>query len=198
MTFLIILSVIIGSIVGYFVLPDEWYHHTDSIISIGLCLLLLFVGMDMGKQKNIFSEIKKIGRNILIVPIMIGIGSIVGAVVAGHYLGMPLNESSAVGAGFGWYTLSAIMLSDYSPQLSALAFLTNVFREVMAIMLIPLIAKYIGHYEAIAPCGATAMDTTLPIITRYTDSKTAVAAFVSGVILSIAVPFIVPLLIAIP
>lgn len=196
MTWLIMLSVLLGVGFGYFIMPGQWYGYTDSILSVGLCILLLFVGMDIGKHKDIFKQIKKIGWNVLIVPAMIALGSIVGSMVAGMFLGMPFNESGAVGAGFGWYSLSAVLLADYSPTLSAVAFLTNVVREVLAIIAIPFIAKYIGHYEAVAPAGATAMDTTLPIITRYTDSKTAIAGFVSGVILSTAVPIIVPIIIA--
>lgn len=195
MTVLIILAVVLGAVTGYYIFPVEWYAHTDTVLSIGLCVLLLFVGMDMGKQKGLVKQVKQIGVNILIVPIMIGMGSIVGAMIFGSFIGLEINESGAVGAGFGWYTLSAIMLADYSAELSAIAFLTNVIREVLAIVMIPFIAKYIGYYEAIAPCGATAMDTTLPVITRYTDSKTAVAGFVTGVILSGAVPVIVPIMI---
>lgn len=196
MTFLIIGAVILGALTGYFFLPIEWYGYTDTILSVGLCVLLLFVGMDMGKQKDIMKQVKKIGWNVLIVPGMIAFGSIVGAMIFGLFLQMPYNESGAVGAGFGWYSLSAVLLTDYSPTLSAIAFLSNVIREILAILIIPFVAKYVGHYEAIAPAGATSMDTTLPIITRYTDSKTAVASFVSGVILSTAVPIIVPIILA--
>lgn len=195
MTFLIILAVVMGTGVGYFIFPSDWYSYTDTVISIGLCILLLFVGMDIGKQKDLFKQIKKIGANILIIPSMVAIGSIVGAIIFGSFIGIRFNEAGAVGAGFGWYSLSAILLSDYSSELSAIAFLSNVFRELIAIISIPFIAKYIGHYEAIAPSGATAMDTTLPIITRYTDSKTAVASFITGVILSALVPIIVPMII---
>ncbi len=196
MTVIIILSVVIGSLTGYFLFPKELYIYTDYVISIGLCVLLLFVGMDMGKQKGLFKQIKSIGWNIILIPVMIALGSIVGALAVGPFLGLAANESSAIGAGFGWYTLSAIVLADYSSELSTIAFLSNVFREVLAILFMPLIAKYIGYYEAVAPCGATSMDTTLPIITRYTDPKTAVVGFVSGVVLSILVPILVPILIA--
>ncbi|MCF8020090.1 conserved membrane protein of unknown function [Petrocella atlantisensis] len=195
MTWIIMLSVIIGALTGYLVFPSQWYDSTGWVIDIGLCLLLLFVGMDIGKQKNTLAEIKKIGFNILAVPLMIGLGSIFGALVFGHFVGLNYNESGAIGAGFGWYTLSAIMLVDYSSEISALAFLTNVIREVMAILMLPLIAKYIGHYEAVAPCGATAMDTTLPIIARYTTPKVAIVGFVSGVVLSSLVPLLVPIII---
>jgi uncharacterized membrane protein YbjE (DUF340 family) len=165
-------------------------------MDIGLCLLLLFVGIDIGKQKNIDNEIKEMGVPILVIPILIGLGSIVGAMIGGLLLGMPFNESGSVGAGFGWYSLAPVILSDYSSSLSAVAFLSNLIREVLAIITVPFIAKYIGYIEAVAPGGATSMDTTLPIITKYTDSKTAVLAFISGVVLSTLVPIIVPIIIA--
>jgi uncharacterized membrane protein YbjE (DUF340 family) len=39
------------------------------------------------------------------------------------------------------------------------------------------------------------MDTTLPIISKATDGKTAIIAFVTGLILSILVPILVPIFI---
>ena len=63
-------------------------------------------------------------------------------------------------------------------------------------MTIPFIAKYIGRLESIAPAGATAMDTSLPIIAGATDSRTAVVSFITGVVLSLLVPVMVPLMIA--
>lgn len=95
-----------------------------------------------------------------------------------------------------WYSLSAIMITPYSKELSVLAFLTNVCREVFAIVLIPLVAKYIGSEEAIAPSGATAMDTTLPIISKATDARTAIIAFITGFILTLSVPILVTLLLS--
>jgi uncharacterized membrane protein YbjE (DUF340 family) len=68
-------------------------------------------------------------------------------------------------------------------------------REVLAILCIPFIAKYIGDLEAIAPAGATAMDTTLPIISRNTNAKAVIISFITGIILSLLVPVIVPIII---
>ena len=196
MTAFIIIAVLLGILTGYTIFPPELYNITEYIMDFGICLLLLLVGIDIGKQKNIIKEIKKFGLTIVVVPILIAIGSIVGAMIGGLIIDMPINESGAIGAGFGWYSLSSILLIDYSASISALAFLSNVTREVIAIIIIPFIGKYFGHLEAVAPGGATAMDTTLPIITKYTSSKIAVLAFVSGVILSMLVPILVPVIIA--
>ncbi|WP_026894144.1 lysine exporter LysO family protein [Clostridiisalibacter paucivorans] len=195
MSIKIILTVALGIGAGYFVLPDVVFNYTDYVIDIGLCLLLFFVGMDIGRNKEVLQKIKKLGLKILLIPIMIIIGSIAGSVVAGIILGLPFNESSAVGAGLGWYTLSAMMLTGYSAELSALAFISNVTREIIALITIPLIAKYIGDFESIAPAGATAMDTSLPIISSATNPKTAIVSFITGVILSSAVPILVPIFI---
>lgn len=197
MSLQILLSVGFGIGIGYFLLPSSLFSKTDIIIDIGLCLLLFFVGMDIGKQKGTLSKLKKMGFKILLVPLMIIIGSIVGSIAGGLILGMAVNESGAIGAGLGWYSLSSIILASYSMELSAIAFLTNVFREIIALITVPIIAKKIGYLESIAPCGATAMDTSLPIISRSTDSQIAIVAFITGVILSIMVPILVPIMIKI-
>ncbi len=195
MTVIIILTVFLGIAFGYLAFPVDMLPYTDYIMDFGLCLLLLLVGMDIGRQKNVLQDIKQMGFSIVLVPILIALGSIVGAIIGGLVIGMPMNESSAIGGGLGWYSISAVLLSDYSTEISAIAFLSNIMREVIAIIAIPLLAKYIGYMESVAPSGATAMDTTLPIITKYTDSKTAILAFISGVVLSLLVPLLVPLLI---
>lgn len=191
MTLKIIGVVIIGVIMGLFI-PETFYGMTDYMLNIGLCLLLFFVGMDIGKNKDIFKDIKKSGPMFILVPLGVAAGSILGSIILGGALGYPLNESGAIGAGFGWYSLSAIIIAPYSSELSVLSFLTNVIREILAIMSIPIIAKYIGFAEAIAPSGATAMDTTLPIVSKNTNSETAILSFTTGLILSMLVPILVP------
>lgn len=197
MSLSIILTVVAGILSGLFIFPEAFANHIGLIIDIGLCLLLFFVGMDIGRNKEIINQIKSKGYKILLIPFGVALGSIVGSVLGGFALGLPLNESSAIGAGFGWYSLSAIVLSKYSAEVGALAFITNVCREVFALVSIPYIAKYIGKLEAIAPAGATAMDTSLPIISKATDANTAVISFITGVVLSTLVPILVPILISI-
>lgn len=195
MTVLIIGAVIVGVLIGMTVFPGQWIYLTEYVIDIGLCVLLFLVGIDIGKQKNIGKQIRSMGFSILMIPVLAGLGSLLGSALVGLLIQMPIHESSAVAAGFGWYTLSSVILVDYSLELSAIAFLSNVIREVLAIICIPFVAKYIGYMEAIGPSGATAMDTTLPIITRYTSAEYGVVAFVSGVLLSTAVPILVPIMI---
>lgn len=197
MSISILIAVATGILSGLFILPEAFAQHIGIVIDIGLCLLLFFVGIDIGRNKDIVNQIKSNGYKILLVPLGVALGSIVGSVLSGLAIGLPVNESGAIGAGFGWYTLSAIELSKYSAETGALAFITNVWREVIALVSIPYIAKHIGKLEAVAPAGATAMDTSLPVISKATDSNTAVISFISGVTLSLLVPILVPLIISI-
>jgi uncharacterized membrane protein YbjE (DUF340 family) len=193
----IIIAVVSGIFFGLFIFPDSMIQHVGIIIDIGLCALLFFVGIDIGKNKEIVNQIKKLGFKILLVPLMISIGSIVGSIAGGFIIGLPANEAGAIGAGFGWYSLSAVILSKYDAGVGAIAFITNVWREIIALMIIPYVARYIGKLESIAPAGATAMDTTLPVIAGSTDGRTAVISFITGIVLSLLVPILVPAVIAI-
>ena len=190
----ILISVGLGICLGYFALPPSISGATDIVVDAGLMILLFFVGIDIGRHQDVIEKIKKIGFKILLIPFAIICGSLIGGIVGGVILGIPVKYASAVGSGMGWYTLSSILLSNYSTEISTLAFLSNVVREIIALITIPIIAKYIGKYEAIAPAGATAMDTCLPIISSSTDSETSIIAFITGVICTMSVPIIIPLI----
>lgn len=194
MSLKILLSVAVGIGFGYFVLPSGFLEYTGTIIDIGLCVLLFFVGIDLGRQKDILQSVKEIGYKVIFVPTSVIIGGVIGGILGGVVLGIPLNEAGAVGAGLGWYTLSSMMLADYSTELSTLAFLTNVIREIIALIIIPFVAKYIGYLECVSICGATAMDTSLPVISKSTDSNTTIIAFITGVISTISVPIVLPII----
>ncbi len=196
MTIKIFASVIIGALVGYFInLPMEISSNLGSITDIGLLILLFFVGIDIGRQKGILDTIKNMGLRVLLVPVSIIAGSLVGGFLSSFLLGVLPFEGTALGAGLGWYTLSATILTrEGFVVLSTLAFLSNVFREVIALMVMPYVAKKLGYLETVAMAGATAMDTSLPMISSTTDAKTSIIAFVSGVICTSSVPIILPII----
>lgn len=195
-TGIILLSMTAGIIIGYIqVLPQLILKYLDNLSWWLLALLLFLVGIDMG-MTAIWKKIARIGFHILVLPIGVAIGSLIGAVCAGYILKMQLNETTSVAGAFGWYTLSAILLDKlYSPQLGALAFFANVLRELCAFIFIPLFVRYHRPITGIAIGGATTMDTTLVLIDRVAGAEYAAIAFVQGLVLSIVVPFLVPFLV---
>lgn len=192
----IFISIISGIFLGYFFKNNFFTLHADFLITFGLCLLLLFVGIDIGNNKSIFSKLSNFGRKIWLLPIGTIVGSFVGGYLASLVTNRYIGEGIAISMGLGWYSFSAIELSKINIELGSLAFLTNVIREVLAIITVPIVAKYIGHLESVSLGGATSMDTLLPIINKSTSADVSIVAFFTGVTLSIAVPFLVTFSIA--
>ncbi|MGM0420453.1 MAG: lysine exporter LysO family protein [Bacillota bacterium] len=191
----ILLLVGVGIAGGWLLLPGSFLPVLEDITVVSLAVLLLGVGIDIGQNRTIFRQIKALGVRLVIIPLFVALGSILGTVLVGTVLGIAANESAAVGAGFGWYSLSAVMLTDlHSVELGSLAFLTNIIREMLALISIPLVARYISAVAAIAPGGATTMDVTLPLLKETSGEAVLIPAFINGVILSALVPIVVPFL----
>lgn len=192
----IIFSVIIGLICGIFFKNQFILTNIDFLISFGLCLLLFFVGIDIGNNNEIFRHLKSVKKKILFLPFIVILGSLIGGAIASYFITLSLEESIAIASGMGWYSFSAIELAKIDAYLGGIAFLSNVFRELLAIISIPLIAKKIGSYESVAAAGATAMDSVLPVINRCNTADVSIISFYSGLIITISVPIILPFLIS--
>ncbi len=193
----ITVAIIAGVISGFFFRNDFLILNSDKIVSLGLCLLLFFVGMDIGDSGDIFPKLKKFGKKIWFLPMSTIAGSLLGGYIGSMFTTLTMGQGIAVSAGLGWYSLSAIELSKISAELGSLAFLTNVLRELIAIFSVPFIAKYIGSLESVSVAGATAMDTLLPIINKNNSADISIVAFFSGIVLTTAVPFLVTMCISI-
>ncbi len=197
-TFFIVGAVVLGMAAGRFLLPPQASEACGTIIDFGLYLLLFLVGVDMGKQGGVWDSIRQAGFGVLLIPVAVVAGTFAGAVLAGLFLPMGIKDSMAASAGLGWYSLAPTLLEKYSLSVSAVSFLSNVMREIFSILLVPVIARRIGYVEAVAPCGATAMDTLLPMVVSSTSERITVYSFVSGVVLSLAVPVLVSAVVALP
>ena len=187
-------TVIVGMLLGYF---TKSYINFDIslLIQFGLYLLLFFIGIDIGKNDNILNDLKKLNKKVLFLPFITIISSLAGGAVASILLSLSVGESVAISAGMGWYSFSAIELSKISVELGGIAFLSNIFRELLAIFLIPIIAKKIGSFESVSVAGATAMDSVLPIINRSNPAEISIISFYSGLVISIIVPILIPILV---
>lgn len=194
MTKWIIGAVLGGILAGYFFIPETLAAYSGSVITVGLCLILFLVGVDMGKQGNVWQDIKAAGFKVLLIPVAVAVGTVGFAAIGSIFLPLTVRETMAASAGLGWYSLAPMLLSPYSATLSAIAFLSNVMREVGSILLIPVVARRLGFIECVSLPGAAAMDTVLPVVVGATHERITIYSFVSGVILSFAVPVLVPLI----
>ncbi|MCD1296169.1 hypothetical protein CUJ83_14290 [Methanocella sp. CWC-04] len=195
MILIILFALALGILLGVFdLIPCFFTPYLDTLLTVMLCMLMFVIGVDMSQNKTVAAEIKRMGIKIVLLPLFIAAGSIVGALCISCVTNVAPTYAMAIGAGFGWYTLSGVMLTSLvGADIGTMALLSNVFREVLAFMLVPVVVKYLGKISAIAPGGATSMDTTLPVVVKYAGSEMSVIAFISGIVLSLLVMVLVPL-----
>lgn len=192
----VLLALAIGIIAGLSgLVPGAVSSNLDTLLTAMLCLLLFVIGVDLSQNGNIVAEIRRMGVKMLLVPLLIAAGSIAGALAVSLAIGLTPAYGMAIGAGFGWYSLSGILLTaTVGADVGTMALLSNVFREMLSIILLPFVVRYFGKMASVAPGGATTMDTTLPFVVRYAGGEMSVLAFVSGVVLSLLVVVLVPAL----
>ena len=183
---------VVGSAGG--VLPP--FFHEPDLATFILFLLLFLVGIGIGSNPQTRRLLRQARLRVLLVPLTIVLGTLLGAGACSLLLAdVGGREALAVGAGFGYYSLSSIMITElYGQQLGVVALLANILREILTLLLTPILARYCGKLAPIASGGATAMDTTLPIISRFLSQEYALVALFSGVVLTVAVPVLVTLI----
>ncbi|MBN2663255.1 MAG: lysine exporter LysO family protein [Bacteroidales bacterium] len=183
---------IAGVLSAYFkIIPSEIIELDFSYYA--LMFLMLLVGIATGINSKTWETLKKAKFTILLVPLSAIIGTCIGVSIISLVLPtISLKDSLAVGSGFGYYSLSSILISNIKGDiLGVTALLSNIIREIFTLLFTPLIAKYFGKIAPIAVGGATSMDTTLPIITKYVGAEFAIISIFSGTVLTITVPIFV-------
>ncbi len=168
-----------------------WLTASETTL-YALYALLFLVGVGVGSSTDTLIILRRVNWKIVLVPVVVIAGTLLGAALVAQFLpGITVREGTAVGAGFGYYSLSSVVISQlHSETLGVVALLANIMREMLTLLLTPLLTRYLGKLAPIAAGGATAMDTTLPIITRFTGSEYAVIAVFSGLVLTVLVPFL--------
>ena len=187
---LIILSVfIIGLVIGALhILPEiAWIRDVSTWF---LYALMFLVGIAIGSDKHIWQQFREINFRILLIPITTIIGTGIGMVLFYMLFSFPKAlDIFAIGSGFGYYSLSSILISKVSGEtIGIIALLSNIIREISTLVLAPVLAKYFGKLAPIAAGGATTSDTTLPVILKYSGKEYVLGAVIQGIVLTLLVP----------
>jgi uncharacterized membrane protein YbjE (DUF340 family) len=189
----IVVALLFGAVAGY--LNGNWRSVIDGVwvsnylLNASLLLLLFVMGLVFAMDKESIAKIRRTGFRILVVPLVVALGSVLGGLVSGLVLRIDVVATTAVSAGYGWYTLAGPLVGQiFGAKWGALGFTANFLRELLTIVTISLMVK-LGKYAPVASGGATSMDTTLPVIVRYCGPDMLIVAFWSGFVLSVIAPF---------
>lgn len=167
----------------------------ESDLSNYLLYLLMFtVGMSVGNDAETLKGFRKLPKRIVALPFLSIAGSLLGGVAAALILGSGFFSILAITSGQAYYSLSSIIITErLGISLGAIALLANVMRELLTIVLAPLLAKYIGPLAPIAAGGATTMDVTLAPILKASGSEYLVPSIYHGFVCDFSVPILVTL-----
>lgn len=183
---------VLGALVGLFELIP--FNIADTDISFyTLCALMFCVGLGIGNDPQTIRNFRSLNPRLVFLPVMTILGTLAGAALASLVLThRTAPECMAVGAGFGYYSLSSIFITEYKgAELGTIALLSNIIREIFTLLAAPLLVRWFGNLAPISSGGATTMDTTLPIITRCSGQEFAVVSIFHGFIVDFSVPFLV-------
>ncbi|MFV0574315.1 MAG: lysine exporter LysO family protein [Vibrio sp.] len=181
----LIVVVAAGLIVG---LAVPFHIPFVSEMSEAILLLLLFlIGIQLRNSGLTLRQII-INKRGMVIALCLILSSWCGGIIASFVLDIPVTRGLAMSSGFGWYSLSGILMGDaFGPVYGGASFMLELMRELVALVTIPmLIRRY--PCTTIGYAGATAMDFTLPVIQNTGGVKCVPIAIVSGFILSLAVP----------
>jgi len=180
-----LLAVLVGALSGYFVLPE--LPQAEQVATWSLMLLLFLIGLQL---RYAGLSLRKLLMNTqgLGIALALVFSSLLAGLLLIPVLGLPWHDVLALASGFGWYSLSGIVIGDaLGPAWGGVAFLNDMLREIIALAIIPLL---IGSRPAMAIGygGATSMDFTLPVIRSNGGLSCVPVAIASGFVLSFLSP----------
>lgn len=198
--FIVVAFFALGCVCGWLgFLPDAL---TDGDFSMYvLYLLMIQVGISIGSDKRLKEILAGIRPKLLLLPL----GTIVGTLLFVSAMslalkGIGLADCMAVGAGFGYYSLSSVLITQIkepsigvvaAAQMGTIALMANIMREVMTLLFAPVICRVFGRLAPISAGGATSMDSTLPVIVSACGKEMAFISIFHGVLVDFSVPFLV-------
>lgn len=186
---------ITGILLAYYrYVPDIFltYDYSNYILPV----MMFFVGIGIGGDiKSLYVPIKKYKLKIILIPLATIFGSIIITALISPLFDITTKETIAIGSGFGYYSLSAIFLNKLAGyEIGMMALISNMTREITALLFIPILARYCGKLAPISAAGATSIDTTLPIIAKSCGEQFIVISIFHGILVDISVPIIISLL----
>lgn len=194
---LIILSFFaIGVILG---LNIEELEQLSSHNHFVLYALMFIVGVSVGADAKTLNSLRSQNLKSFLLPTATILGSLIAAILITPFItGMTLGEVLAVASGFGYYSLSSIMITEYAgAEIGTIGLVANIVREIVTLIAAPLMVRYFSPLSVVSAAGATSIDTLLPTITKFAGKEFIVIAIFHGIVMEIAVPVLVTLFLSI-
>ncbi|NCB21625.1 MAG: lysine exporter LysO family protein, partial [Deltaproteobacteria bacterium] len=135
-------------------IPTYLLEHDFTVYA--LWLLMLLVGISIGSDRRLGEILRTLRPRVLLLPLATTVGTFAGTALVSLFLSYSVSECMAVGAGFAYYSLSSIFISQYKgAELGTIALISNIARELITLLLTPLLARHLGPLIPISCGGAS-------------------------------------------
>ena len=134
---------------GYADAVPTWLLDPDLPMII-LSVMVVLVGLGLGAGDNLHYMLRTFNWRMLLLPLCTIVGTLLFSALGVLVLrGFSLTDCLAVGSGFGYYSLSSVLIADLksatlgvqgAAELATVALLANVVREMIALFGMPLFA----------------------------------------------------------
>lgn len=192
---IIVAFFVVGVVLG---LNIDILANVSQYSSYVLYALMFTVGVSIGCDKKTLNSLRNQDLRVILLPVATIIGTTAAGLLIYPFLtGMSLKEVLAVSSGFGYYSLSSIIITEYSgAEVGTIALIANIVREIAALLMAPLMVRWFSPLGLISAAGATSLDTLLPIITRFSGKEFVVISIFHGLVMELTVPVLVTLFIS--
>ena len=143
----------VGVALGYADAVPTWLLDPDLPMII-LSVMVVLVGLGLGAGDNLHYMLRTFNWRMLLLPLCTIVGTLLFSALGVLVLrGFSLTDCLAVGSGFGYYSLSSVLIADLksatlgvqgAAELATVALLANVVREMIALFGMPLFARWGG------------------------------------------------------
>lgn len=196
----VLLILCVGILLGIF-LPIPETLLDQNLSTYILYALMLQVGISLGCNDNLKRIVRGFDFRLLLIPLSTIVGTLLFSAAASLLLSKwSVSDCMAVGSGFAYYSLSSLLITQLkeasvgvqiASELGTIALLTNIFRELMALIGAPWFRKHFGSLAPVSAAGVNSMDVVLPTITRLSGKEMIPVAILHGILLDMSVPFFV-------
>lgn len=181
---------VMGVILGISDVVDDTYVRDVSFAV--LCVMLFFVGFGLGSKPAMLKRFRSLNPRLMLLPLATIVGTLSACILVSFFMRYSVTNVMAVGSGFGYYSLSSILISQsLGAELGTMGLLCNIVRELIVLLGAPLLARIFGPLAPIAAGGATTMDSTLPVIMRTLGEDFVLLSMFHGFLVDFSVPFLV-------
>lgn len=200
---LLLISLLLGICLGWANITTPLLSH-PSLPGWLLSLLVIQVGIGIGSKKDLRLLFCSFCWQMLLLPVFTIIGTLSFTSIAGIlFRDWHLNDILAIGSGFGYYSLSSVLIADMksahagieaATQIASVALIANIVREILALLGTSFFKDRGGRFAPISVAGINSMDVCLPSIIKTTGDKSLLpVAIIHGIILEISVPILISL-----